>query len=999
MFPPASVNYPNTSFGDHDVVLRNCESLGFPVPVVAWVLGNNVDPGIGESDRPQAGWRREVVLNRHVSKAVPAQPTGSPFPVLRLDNDTGNANRAYFSPNVYVQDDITIFTVCTPRRQGVNTEVVAVGKWYGTAASDEWMLSLNDGAGAYQPAFYIAIGGARYSVQDPSTWATNERLTLCATRSKNELRLYREGAVVASSTGCATGVIQNVRTQIDLGQYVFGPAGNGQIDYECVLIFDRPLTPTQVAMLSSNPYLLWDDMDDEDSISIKAGSTYNISVIEAGLHLAQNIHITESHQSIASTFVMRQTIDLPGSTEGLISVSLYKTQNGGRQITRIGSTLYALAYDATHTYVLNSTDEGHSWTSESVIGWQAVAGCIIQGDTGPAIALCRGNSDNRIRCFKRSETGSWDAAPTVGTGNSSNVFGFQLLYDGSLFHLLYAGRSSSTNKRNVYHRTSVDLSAWNAATLLDEGQASGYAADVDRAISACMDSAGDIHLVYCQNVSSKFFLRYRKRTSGTWGSVELIEDLGSDSAGSQGRVAHLSIVTDTSVNPHVYGEKYYGSVPQIVYYAKDGSWSSALRVNPSSSAQNNPSGGMNAGVFPNVVYGSLDGDSSVWYAENRDVGWSAEGVSNDEFGMYPDQVYDPYRHSAITLQGLFMTMQSSLDFVVTSDLVWGDSASTSGHAVLTQQINVRGRDIVTSTVSLSDAVNRFHAYSETMSQGLGITATANFKRDRPRSITQAAAMAQAIGLNFTPAAGTRIINQSVLQSVALESRVPLGNKSRPLSVGQTIVMTSIIGLTYFEAVLSSFELTDDIELQAVRNITVTDAVDVSAAILMNKSLNLGITHTVVLGSSALVLRAWVWNQQNVDPGWTAVYEDQVGDFIILGPDELPTISMTLPRPAWDDVDELTRRSGSIRRNRTGAPKTFVVPVYEGHRYVFEGLLRFKAHEFRNIVKTLLGKRVRIRDHNGVWKHVLITNERLASVQKGPEYVNVEFACEEVDRVA
>jgi hypothetical protein len=207
------------------------------------------------------------------------------------------------------------------------------------------------------------------------------------------------------------------------------------------------------------------------------------------------------------------------------------------------------------------------------------------------------------------------------------------------------------------------------------------------------------------------------------------------------------------------------------------------------------------------------------------------------------------------------------------------------------------------------------------------------------------------------------------------------------------------GLTRNKEVITNMEFGYDLVKQSVKTLTVGQTLSLSQIVGLVKTLNLGATSSLSFTQGGVRIRAWSYNSTHWNPGWTAEYEGDVTDFVIMGPTEAPTIEMTLPRPDFGDHDELHWRAGAVRRNRSGQAKVFKSPVYEALKYAWTGLMRKRAHEFRNIIKTLVGNNIRIRDHNGVWHDVVLTSTSINSVQEGPENVKVSIDVEEKEKVA
>lgn len=979
-----ATTYPSVSYGDHDVVLRNCEALGFPVPLVAFVPGSGHNAGTTETNRPQAGSRRDVMLSRNNVDATFVSRTDVPYPVLAMGSSVAAANRATITPNVYIANDISVFCVMTPRRQSSGVDVCAVGKRQdGTGTPDEWMLGMNYGGGSptdYRPYFDIAIGATTYTVRDTgSQWAVGGREVLCGTRAGASQRLYRNGAIVATSEACGTGAINNVRSQIDIGQITFGPSLNTQADYEIVLIFDKALTPDQVAALTADPFLLFDDMDDAEVF----GTRNSINT-----------------QSLTHGLVLIQEVALPPGLETTVSETLGRIAYGGRQITRIGSRIYTVAADTVNnkTYCFYSDDTGNSWTQELVVNYAAVSASISQGaGSQPVLALVAEGS-SEIRPYLRTSGGGWSHKTDVGTGAATSVYSHQILYDGTNYHLIYSRIRSSDSVRQVRAAISSNLTSWTH-TNIDNGDDNGRGSHQDKAIAACIDQAGDIHMVYTQVTSDRFKLRYKKRTSGTWGTIELLQDLGSDS-NNDNRAIHLCIATDRNNKPYVVGCKNYSGNWKVFIQDKvSGSWSSEEVPVDANTDMRFPSLGFQDRQYPTIVFAADYEDGTINKILKRNSVWVRSIISDDTGVDAAEQVYDPRFSNAIAEQGSFIVFQASIIVFVTSTLVWGDTGVASGDANFSQNIHLLGRDHVTHGLEMESVLSdpNFN-YTHSVAHLMPFSHVVGFVADRLRTMYRDLFMGQDIGYMVT--------NGGVTQSFpALSHRVSFsdsvtGTRTRVQSVTHSLVMSQVgPGLDYQQEIIDEVELGQSLDVQRTLSLTVASGLSMSDVVFLNKSVNVSVTHELTMSQGVIRLRSWSYNSTHYDPGWAAEYEADILDFVIMGPDEAPTLSMTLPKPDFGDEDTLSWRADSVRRNRTGQAKVFRAPIYESYRFTWSGFLRKRAAEFRNLIKFLQGKNVRIRDHNGVWKHVVISGASMTSSQSGPEFCNVELTVEEKSSVA
>lgn len=977
-------SYPNV-YPDFDLLVANCARLGIPVPKLAKVF-NAADTGTANTGLETHGSRKDITFTYDRTKEIfQGYVAGNVLPTFHTDPNNLTADTMYFSA-LSCPNDMTVFTIATPRgTQATSRHVRLCGGGDSLGTFKKWGMGFNNWVTVndYYPGFRVSIGGANYSATDTNQWAVGERVVGVGVRAGLEVMYYR-GGLKMSTTVCPITAQDDANVHINVGGFSDLGTYNGEFDVELILIWDSALPDDIIRELSQNPYQLWS----EEGAGIGAlGITPHDPII---------------NKTVTHSLLFQHTVGLPVAAESTISSSLTKIGLGGRMMTRIGSRIYAIAVDASKTYVVKSDDKGESWTQEQVVAWPAVAACIGQGASSqPVIGLVRAGVA-RIYPYQRTAAGGWTLGASVSTGNSTAVKGFQILYDNTSYHLLYAMRSTTDNSRNVYHRTSAALTSWAAATRLDDGDNAGTGAENDRAIAACLDSAGDIHLAYCQNKSNRFYLRYVKRTAGTWGSVEQIEDLGVDTS-AQNRAIHLSLVTIGLV-PYVFGVKWFTGVQQVCTWNRVGDvWTAEGRIAEQAANQSYPSAGVQNLDRPDCVFAGAFSDGTVHYIEKVSGSWVRESMSADAANSCPDQVYDPFRNNAITLEGVFVTCAGSIDLLVTTTLIWGDAAYGSGTATFSHNIHVLGRDGVTHTAGFSQVVYLSHAYNQSIASSMPFSQVIAFARTQPRTITKSLNLWQDVTVAKVPAGypGSGNVDwfKSVSHSLNFVAGVSRAENSRIKTITHTLHFIPVgPGLTRYKTVTSDLEFLDDNILKAILHNGAESGIDFESVVTMNKSVNLTVTHNLAFAGTANRIRPWVWNSTHFDPGWSAEYEASVGVFIILGPDELPTIEMTLPKPDFDDENELFRREGSVRRNRTGQARTFVVPVYQKFKYQWSGFLRKRAEEFRHTVGPLLGKTIRITDHNGVTHRVKIIDTQLSASQKGPEFVNVGVTFEKVDAV-
>lgn len=252
---------------DHDLVRSNCDRLGIPVPVVAWRPYTNNNIGATEVGIPHAGSRRDTTLARNSSShAIFAQPTGRALPVLHTDGST--FSNCTIIPGPDVSSNQTIFVVMTPSAHNTleNNIILAQASSFSATANVGWRLAGHTpGTGTdFKPSYQFNVGSTAYICTDTNTWAQDERLVLCGVRQDANIYLYRAGFQVAT-TSCSSSASNQPTSNIFVGcapDTVSNQNTNG--DYECILIWDSALSASQVAMISDNPYVLWESIDDDD---------------------------------------------------------------------------------------------------------------------------------------------------------------------------------------------------------------------------------------------------------------------------------------------------------------------------------------------------------------------------------------------------------------------------------------------------------------------------------------------------------------------------------------------------------------------------------------------------------------------------------------------------------------------------------------------------------------------------------------------------------------
>lgn len=956
--------YPMTL--DEGVLIANCERLGIPIPLIAC-------GGMGGWYASQGTLRKGVTSGSGAAIGVDD--------VFTLDLTGASTSRARY-PAVYIAGDMTVIARCKPTLQTANASCGPLNKMTGISnVTSEWCLGLNllNSGTEYKPWFGVCIGTTLHSALDPDTWAVNERLTLGGVRRYDQVEVYRNGNLKKIGT-CGTGAINNVITDIQLGQWGAGGSFNLSAQYSVILIWDQALPSYLVAELTADPWMLWDE-----SPLMNSAATF---------------HDPINLQTITHGVVLSQVLDGPTGQETMVSETMGRIAYGGRQITRIGSRIYTVASDAANnkTYCFYSDDTGNTWTQELVVNYAAVSASISQGAGSQPVLALVADGTNEIRPYLRSSGGGWTHKTDVGTGSTGSVYSHQILYDGTNYHLIYGRARSSDHARQVRHSYSSNMSSWTHATL-DTGDTAGRGPYQDKAIAACIDLAGGIHVVYTQVDSNRYELRYQKRTGSTWGSTEVLQDLGDDNT-IENRAIHLCIATDRNSKPYVVGTKYYsGNWKMFLQDRVSGTWSTEEVPVTENTDMRFPSLGFQDRQYPTLVYVADYDDATVHKIVRRNGAWNRSIISAESGVDAAEQVYDPRFNNAIAEQGSFVVYQASVIVFVTSTLVWGDTGAASGDATFTQNVRLTGRDKVTHSLVMGSVLSdpNFN-YTHSVEHIMPFSHTVGVIADRLRVLVKDLLMGQDVGYMVTNAGVTSSF--PAMSHHLSMSDVIVAQKTRVQSITHSLVMSQVgPGLTRHKEVEDTVELGQSLGLQVTLSVSVASGLSISDVVHLNKSVNVGVTHGLTMSQGVIRLRSWSYNSTHYDPGWAAEYEGDVLDFVIMGPDEAPTLSMTLPKPDFGDEDTLTWRADSVRRNRTGAAKVFRAPIYESYRWTWSGFMRKRAAEFRNIIKFLVGKNVRIRDHNGVWKHVVISNATMTSSQSGPEFCNVELSAEEKSSVA
>ncbi len=226
----------------------------------------------------------------------------------------------------------------------------------------------------------------------------------------------------------------------------------------------------------------------------------------------------------------------------------------------------------------------------------------------------------------------------------------------------------------------------------------------------------------------------------------------------------------------------------------------------------------------------------------------------------------------------------------------------------------------------------------------------------------------------------------------------VGGKDLILRVEHTLTFTDSIKRDIPIAVTDGVEFEQVIVGDGDRERQTSDTGTFAQVILLQKELNLGVTHAVEFGTGGLVIRDWDALSDHFNPGWSATLESDNTQVVFLYPYDLPTQSLTMKRPEFGDTRSDFRRRGSVHRNRSGQARIFSVPMYSKFTIHFNGLLRKRAEEFRVRIIQFLDDFVRYEDANGVAHKVSVLNTELNRDQTGLDYVNVSVTLEKAERV-
>jgi hypothetical protein len=182
-------------------------------------------------------------------------------PAFQTDSSTTQLGRTNFG-NLDVLGDITIIAYLIPLRKSSGTETSVLGRHY--AGSDytkcAYLLAMNYASGPtdYYPFFQIAIGSSGYAVPDPAhtQFVVGTPIWLAGVRRNlTTLELWRNGIMINSVGSIPTGNMNTpAATPLSLGELTVGAYVNTYANYIYASIWNRALSPAEIARVYANPY-------------------------------------------------------------------------------------------------------------------------------------------------------------------------------------------------------------------------------------------------------------------------------------------------------------------------------------------------------------------------------------------------------------------------------------------------------------------------------------------------------------------------------------------------------------------------------------------------------------------------------------------------------------------------------------------------------------------------------------------------------------------------
>ena len=641
-------------------------------------------------------------------------------------------------------------------------------------------------------------------------------------------------------------------------------------------------------------------------------------------------------QEVEDNLTFSQDIELPDSPT---TVTAYwePILEGGRSLTRnssgtewmavrtaAGSGLYAFSRAlgaAKGSWSFTNVETGNTYDSVSM--------CI--DENGFPMFLAHKSGTSNIKVF------GWNGSAYVQNANistnHSTIGSMECWYDGTLYHMVYPHKKSG-GKWRLLHRTSTNpldtTNRWSGSTevwLTDNSTNSDSLRD-GRRIAGMLDSNDDYHLIVSSKDSSQYRLRYYvyDESAGTWDSgTEITSSATSHFDG-------LSLATDASDDVHLV----YRAGGILVYQENStGSFVSALpglAAGRSSEAIAYPSIGMRrSGTQPSIIIQNEDDLVGEWH--NDGTGWSWLGIfTNTESytGVAPCTSYNRRRNYQRTAFGIAFSITGSLIYVGSSYIQWDDAAEPAEAGVeFSQDLSIFGYEYPEHDVSItqSSAAVRERSISIAAQEAQFshlIGAARNFGRSNIADDADVG-FHQQIGMIFVDASD---IDQFYLpgihqlnfeQTLVLELRKNLGS-SDDLEFSQEI------NLTLDKTIETDVDFNQEIDLLKILTKSIASAFNVSQVIVKTGEWNRGVTHSVTFGAEGLAVRDWnAYDPDITISGWNT-YEDDVLQVVFQWPAALPTESVTFMRPNFGDTRVDSRRSGAVRRNRSGRARTYAVPV-------------------------------------------------------------------------
>ena len=710
----------------------------------------------------------------------------------------------------------------------------------------------------------------------------------------------------------------------------------------------------------------------------------------------------------------------------IITAAAIKRDLGGKSIIRDGGTsrVWVLGVDTTldNTVALYTPSDGITWVSETITSNFAARGhAITIGLGGEPVVVLHKTGETDLEIWQRTGTDTWVKRATVSAGNQNDIDSFGIHYDGTTYHLIYmdkGGESVPVASRNrLRHRTSTNLTSWTSATNIDAGHSNGPYGNA-KAMATAIDPSGDIHVVYgLSNSSGDQKLNYALY-DGSW-TTEEIEDFGVNFSNND-RLLYIDLAIDVNKKPHFIGiieaDVILGASNGFVndddfaafYWEKTGaSWTSALVLDVEDdtvSANYNPTLHFNNGSTPVAHWGSTTtAGAELMRAIKAGGGWTRARVGLvDQFGTDASN-YDPdAAQYARTLGGHLVTgdflyLRGSLIMIQSVATVWADGTIlTESIPTFSQVTQLKGLPKPSTDFQMSQMIGFNFGFNRNAAQTPAFSTTVpqiNFAYGR--TDVRNPQLSQDIGHVFVPVGGGGdTFNLSVT-----ENRLAFGLFLAFLLQQETIdnlTFSQSIGLVLDKTVPTPVELSQDVTLTKVKLLTADGDVLFTDVVFLNKELNLSVSHSLLFDNNGLPIRDWNAYSTAFDPGWGN--EDDRIQVVFLHPASLPTTSLTMMRPDFGDIRQDTRRDGSVRRNRTGQPRTFKVPVYSTFVLNWTGIPRFVAEEFRTRIISYFGDELRYQDHNGVYHNVMITDTPLIRSQSNHEHVDLTLTLEKVNRV-